>query len=248
MQQAIFLSTKVDTAPSQKYISSGWVRRQDRTAPAPMTELVRPYRGVSPADRTAERRQRLLEACLDVIGVAGVAGTTVGAICIRASLTKRYFYESFADLDDALAQVFDGFQQSLLVEIQQHLSALPDDPRERARDTINALMRALDDPRVARLFSEADGHLGLRALRQRAYDVYADAVATNILGLRTPNAHLTGLVLVSGITHAALAWLAGTIAIERERFVEDLVELTLGAASASSEIDAGPGAGSRRIG
>ena len=37
----------------------------------------------------------LIEAALDVVGARGLAGLTMTAVCARARLTERYFYESF---------------------------------------------------------------------------------------------------------------------------------------------------------
>ncbi|MGV7904576.1 TetR family transcriptional regulator, partial [Mycobacterium kansasii] len=62
-----------------------------------MDEVVRPWRGVSAEDRRSARRAQLLEACLDVVGDAGVEAVTADAVAQRAGLSKRYFYEAFAD-------------------------------------------------------------------------------------------------------------------------------------------------------
>ncbi len=65
----------------------------------------RPYRGESAEARRATRRTRLCDATLAELGEGGVP--TVRAICRRAELTPRYFYEAFADLDAALSALVD---------------------------------------------------------------------------------------------------------------------------------------------
>src|ERR1700760_3385627 len=65
------------------------------------------YRGVAMEDRRADRRRRLLEAGVRVIGESGWQSTTVRAVCSEAGLTERYFYESFADRETLLLDVFD---------------------------------------------------------------------------------------------------------------------------------------------
>ena len=69
---------------------------------------VRPYRGVDASQRMAQRRRRLLEAGLELLGAAPVpAELTVRALCARSGLAARYFYESFADKDAFVAALFD---------------------------------------------------------------------------------------------------------------------------------------------
>jgi AcrR family transcriptional regulator len=85
---------------------------------------VRPYRGVSAEDRRTERRARVKSACLDVVGEQGVTEVTVEAVSARAGLTKRYFYESFTDLDALLAEVIDDIFTELLAEILEALRSV----------------------------------------------------------------------------------------------------------------------------
>ncbi|MGZ5402962.1 MAG: TetR/AcrR family transcriptional regulator, partial [Aeromicrobium sp.] len=56
------------------------------------------YRGVTAADRAADRRERLFEATLEVWGRDGGPSVTMTRICAEAGLTERYFYENFSGL------------------------------------------------------------------------------------------------------------------------------------------------------
>ena len=58
----------------------------------------------------AQRRRRLLDAGLDLLGASeqDPAELTVRAICGKAALGVRYFYESFTDKDDFVGAVFDS--------------------------------------------------------------------------------------------------------------------------------------------
>ncbi|MBO2455977.1 TetR/AcrR family transcriptional regulator [Actinomadura sp. LCR2-06] len=49
-----------------------------------------------------------MEAGLELFGTAGYADTTIEALCERAGLTKRYFYESFTDREALLRAVYDA--------------------------------------------------------------------------------------------------------------------------------------------
>ncbi|GAA0609004.1 TetR/AcrR family transcriptional regulator [Sporichthya brevicatena] len=194
-----------------------------------MTVTDRPYRGVSADNRRSERREQLLQACLDVVGRSGVAGTTVGAICEQAGLTKRYFYEAFADRDAILCAALDDLHVALLQRIRTAIAHEPD-ARERTRLTARMLADTMDDPRLARLFVEAAALPSLHDLRRRAYDVYADLVAHEVLGLTepSPRARLATQVLVAGATEAVSRWVEGGTGLTRDEFVEVLTELASG--------------------
>jgi AcrR family transcriptional regulator len=68
---------------------------------------VRPWRGVSATERTAERRERLIEAALEVFATRGYSASTVRDVCREAGLTERYFYESFRNREALLAALAD---------------------------------------------------------------------------------------------------------------------------------------------
>jgi AcrR family transcriptional regulator len=80
----------------------------------------RPYRGMSPEERIEERRQRLLRAGRECFAEAGNARPEVGQVCARAGVSKRHFYELYADrLDlvralhtEAMEWFRDGFEDN----------------------------------------------------------------------------------------------------------------------------------------
>ncbi|WP_406229893.1 TetR/AcrR family transcriptional regulator [Nocardia sp. NBC_01009] len=55
----------------------------------------------------ASRRARLIEACTELMGVAGVAGISMRSVCREAALTERYFYESFTNIDQLMITVLE---------------------------------------------------------------------------------------------------------------------------------------------
>src|SRR5689334_24704619 len=73
----------------------------------------RSYRGVSAGERAAVRRAALLDAALDLLGGDPPATATMTAICERAGLTERYFYESFRSRDDLLVTLLDEVAEEL---------------------------------------------------------------------------------------------------------------------------------------
>ena len=68
---------------------------------AKAAEITRLYRGARIEERRAERRSQLIDAAIKVYGEVGYRNATVKAVCEKAKLTERYFYESF-DNSEAL--------------------------------------------------------------------------------------------------------------------------------------------------
>jgi AcrR family transcriptional regulator len=66
----------------------------------------RPYAGASREARERARRERIIAAGIELFGTVGYRAATVGAVCETAGLNKRYFYESFATLEDLLCEVY----------------------------------------------------------------------------------------------------------------------------------------------
>lgn len=87
----------------------------------------RRYRGASIEERRAERRQRLLEAGLQVFGENGYHAATIRQICAQAGLTERYFYESFAHGEDLLCAVYE---QHMVLQQQRIMEAVLQAERE----------------------------------------------------------------------------------------------------------------------
>ena len=99
----------------------------------------------------AERRRRLLDAGLDLLGAATAtaAELTVRAICRQAGLAARYFYESFTDKDEFVAAVFDSVIADIAATTQAAVAAAP--PAEQARAGMANIVRTIAaDTRIGR--------------------------------------------------------------------------------------------------
>jgi AcrR family transcriptional regulator len=68
---------------------------------------MRDYDGKTATERVIERRQKLIDAGLDLFGEHGFAGTSIRAVLRQAGLIDRYWTENFADLDSLLAAVYE---------------------------------------------------------------------------------------------------------------------------------------------
>ncbi|MFD6099070.1 TetR/AcrR family transcriptional regulator [Nocardiopsis flavescens] len=119
----------------------------------PRVELVRPWRGMTPEQRQRDRRRRLLDAALEEFGTAGFRATTVGALCARAHLTNRYFYEHFADREAALRALYDELLGRALQEMAAALEGA-DTFEDQVMAALDAYLDfAMADPRRPRVVS-----------------------------------------------------------------------------------------------
>jgi AcrR family transcriptional regulator len=191
------------------------------------------YGGVAAEERRSIRRAALLEAALDLLGSEGWQATTVRAICARARLTPRYFYEGFADLEALLVELFDEVAKEAASAVLGAVIAASDDARGKARAAIGAFVELVtDDPRKARvLFVEATGPEALTRRRFQTLRLFARLVSEQgrtfyrVRGAGDPIVETSALMLVGGLAETLLAWLDGSLQVTREQLIEDCTDL-----------------------
>jgi AcrR family transcriptional regulator len=157
------------------------------------------------------KRQRLVDACVSVVGDLGYRGARVSDICKVAGVTLRDFYACFASKDGCFAASF-SFKSSVLVERGSRSFAEAAGPLEdrilRALDTV--LGELAEDIRTANFMAEA-------ANAGEAGDESIDAMVnvTRQLHLprseaRRPRREFDDDVLLTAITgaiiHTIIAW------------------------------------------
>ncbi len=74
----------------------------------PMPAAQRSYGGRTADARRTARQASLRETALDIMAANEWRTATVDKVCAAAGLNKRYFYESFTDLDALAAAVVDA--------------------------------------------------------------------------------------------------------------------------------------------
>ncbi|MCH5642852.1 TetR/AcrR family transcriptional regulator [Gordonia sp. ABSL49_1] len=116
-----------------------------------MTAAERTYGGRAVSDRLADRRRRFLDAALDEFSTKGYAASSVTSLCKAAGLSRRQFYELFADREDLLIAIYDEIQGGARLAVSE---ALSDNPSRDLRDLATTAMRAYmssvgTDPRRA---------------------------------------------------------------------------------------------------
>ncbi|MFJ8816665.1 TetR/AcrR family transcriptional regulator [Amycolatopsis thermoflava] len=194
-----------------------------------MSSAARPYRGISAEDRKAQRRRKLIDAALDLMGTVGTDQATMTAICVRAGLTERYFYENFTRRDELLIAVVDRMADEVRETVLSTLRATEGDAAERARVAIEAFVRLLtDDPRKGRAaILESSALPALRSRRHELLRMFAGLVVTQARALfgddavPAPRDELNALMLVGGLAELLATWLGG----EMDTPVEDIIDV-----------------------
>lgn len=199
------------------------------------TTLIRPHRGKSPEERIKARRRRLLDTAFEILTSDGWKQVTINKLCLRTKLNKRYFYESFSDLEGVASAVVDELAAELWkIAFGVAQKALEDGiPTDAlARKALGAAVEYLiDDPRRARvLFTEiSDSPQAVEhrkaTIRGIAQALSAYAHVHHNAAETYPIAELGSAMLIGGSIEAILAWLNGNINMSREQFIDDLAAL-----------------------
>lgn len=199
----------------------------------------RSFRGLSLEERQNERREKLIEAGLQIYGTQGFFSVTVRDICSEAKLTERYFYESFKRSEELFKTVYlrliDQLQKNILHAIMQSKMT---EPSAMVQSGLTGMFTSLqNDPRMARilfidaiLVHEMHGHA--------IYDTMAsfDRMTRAFFTLLFPKENPTNLKLplvatgLNGyVTHIATRWVMGG-------FKEPIDEVTAACALAYTSI------------
>lgn len=113
----------------------------------------RRYAGASAQERQQQRRERLLDAALDVFGREGFRNSTMRLICAQARLTERYFYESFATVEEVYTTVHRRLSAEVGQRIMTAVVVAPgDDPVSQTRAGLRVFFEYIQqDPRRAQI-------------------------------------------------------------------------------------------------
>ncbi|MGB3485205.1 MAG: TetR/AcrR family transcriptional regulator [Mycobacterium sp.] len=192
---------------------------------------VRPYRGIDAPTRAADRRLRLIDAGLELLGGEcppdqAPDELTVRAICRQSGVAVRYFYENFDDKDDLVGAVFDSVTAHLAATTQAAVAAAPSAEQNRA-GIANIVRIISDDPRIGRLLFSTQLSNGV-VLRKRAEQggIFAMLSLEHInTALRAPgNSRVNAVAhfVVGGVGQTLSAWLSGEIALSPAELVDQL--------------------------
>jgi AcrR family transcriptional regulator len=189
------------------------------------------YGGQSRQERSADRRQRILVSSVHIFAARGYDDVTVADVCAHSNVSKRDFYEHFADREGLLLAVHAEPNAWLLDGVT---AAAPQHPADLAE-----LFRATMGAKVALLLAHPDRarviHINAPRLETRRRSLLRQE-ATIFHGLvrRTadqPSDELRFerllLALMAGVTEIIIEWLDGGMADAPDALVDHLTELAV---------------------
>jgi AcrR family transcriptional regulator len=201
----------------------------------------RRYRGLSVDERREQRRERLLEAGLELFGTAGYAGSSIRAVSAAASLNSRYFYESFKSREDLLYHVYQRAVGELATAVIQATVA-SGSVEEQAREGLRASWLILtEDRRKARVIAlEVVGvSERLERLRRQNRHAFADILVRNAMSLADPDIRLrmdpvlTARLLMGASMEMLVDWINGDVDASTEEIIDHLTTMYTAVAEAS---------------
>lgn len=205
----------------------------------------RSYGGESADARRRQRRARLLDAAIDAMAENGWRTVTVEKLCAAAGLNKRYFYESFAGLDEVATSAVDDIAEDVSAATLAAVAAAVAEPLDQqAFVAVDALVRTLvRDPRRARVL------LG-SVSSSVAVQQHRDSVLLGLTGVlvghartvhdveleQDPLAQVAPAFIVGGTADAILAFVNGTAEVSVEDLISSLSTLWLITGNGAAEI------------
>lgn len=180
----------------------------------------RSFRGLSLEERQNERREKLIEAGLQIYGTQGFFSVTVRDICNEAKLTERYFYESFKRSEELFKTIYlrliEQLQQTILAAVMQNQGEV--NPRRMIESGLQAFFHTLrNDPRMARILF-IDAILVHEIQGNTIYEAIArfDRMTTAFILLmfpKEPRTHSEISLIATGLSgyviHIATRWVIG---------------------------------------
>jgi AcrR family transcriptional regulator len=210
-----------------------------------MSATKRGYGGISSEERRATRRVALMDAALDLLTESGVRGVTKKAVCARARLNDRYFYEQFDDAEALLEAVANDMTAAGLRAVATATLQAPTDVRARINAAADAAIEfVVADPRRANilLISHTDAVLQrIRLDSTRAIVRSMSAMTRDLLGESAPSqldTDLAAFTIVTGVMELVAAWIRGEFDTSRVHLADVVATMLMTVAEISTTIPA----------
>lgn len=174
----------------------------------------RVWNGQSPEDRRRDRRARLLDAGLEIMGTQGGRAVTIRALCRQTHISERHFYELFTSKDEFLAAVYDSVLSDGALLVADLGSGSPDEPGDVLRYLLGAWIEFIaSDPRRGRIIAvEGATNAALarrgRAMASQLMSAYLDHAGsgTPVAPMDPAEAEVVSTVLFVGMWGLLMAW------------------------------------------
>lgn len=167
-----------------------------------------------------------MAAGIELVGTAGAPAVTMRAVCREANLSQKYFYESFANTEDLLREVYRSTMQRA-IEVMDAAGEHATDQAARTRAAVHAAAGLVrEDPRVCRiLFMEPVADRRLRLfVRETIVAMIAHIVGWAAEPAGDPTEALMHYATVFGAVIALFVeWTDGTFGDDRDAFVDHVI-------------------------
>ncbi|MGC4062536.1 MAG: TetR/AcrR family transcriptional regulator [Aquabacterium sp.] len=192
----------------------------------------RSYKGLSPDQRSQQRREKLLEAAIHAFGTLGLRQTTMRDICHEARIAERYFSEHFANASQAYEAAFKRISEQALATVGMAMMRVPLTTRDIATAGLTAFFEFVkEDPRRAQILlidaSSYWSHVTIRtnpelnkhALLMRHFTelIYPDLPVARI------QLEIIGSALIGASLQSCLTWAQGGFRQPTETVVRHLM-------------------------
>lgn len=192
----------------------------------------RTYGGVGGAQRTAERRTRLLAAGVELLG-AEEPSLTVRGVCKQSGLIARYFYENFSDTDALAVAVHEQVITDLVTDALTQLADVEAEPESQLRVGLTAIVNhlAADSRRGRILFVAPLTQPALVARRPEVVSMFAGLLRTQageFVELPEAQFDSTARFLVGGFGEVLTSWQDGSLTMSQDDVIEQCITLFRG--------------------
>jgi AcrR family transcriptional regulator len=144
------------------------------------------YKRLPPGPHRLERDQvlrhqrlRMQGAMVEAVAAHGYEATSVKQLIGLAGVSRRSFYEQFANKQECFLATFDLLARRLVTHVAASCDVGCEQLEQRLRRPLEALARCVEDPKAATLVLEAPPRLGLIGIRRLCQ---ASAACERMLG------------------------------------------------------------------
>jgi AcrR family transcriptional regulator len=199
----------------------------------------RTYFGQTGTERDDARRQRLLDAGLEIFGTVGYSTSAIEAICGQAQVSTRHFYAAFPNKEALLLAVDERITIEAADQIRSRLAEAPPDVAARCRVGLRAYADVfIDDPRKARVhffevLSVAGGDAGThrRVTGAQLMEIFLkegeQMMRAKMIARR--DLTLTSVALLGATRYAMTDWILARDGTPIEAVVDELTRLFVSA-------------------
>ncbi|QIK82305.1 TetR/AcrR family transcriptional regulator [Sanguibacter sp. HDW7] len=118
-------------------MTTGGLVDEQTGAPSPVEAALTEAIATSP--RRARTREKLLDAALSLFAEAGIATTSIEAICERAGFTRGAFYSNFADKAELLDTLATREQDEVIAQLRAAITAVAGPCTRDDENDVNAI-------------------------------------------------------------------------------------------------------------